>query len=465
MKTKIFIILLLTVVINSYSQSQFVIEISDEQYNIVARNGIQSDDSTYITAGFVSNYGANLDSAGVSMQKFNYKGLVLNSYQYIKKDTLSQYINIFQTDNNTYILVSVKEIKIGNFHKTIFYTITEINDDLIVLNQRKIVFPVDTLYTDWEYSKIDKDNIYIYGHCYYPNSLYGSYLCKINSDTVIFDFYNQQYFNQIALKNKYLYMSVLNWDAPINEEFQLKKINSNDFVTDTIFKGAILEYKFNDARPMLKFVDNNKLLLAWPNTDKNYQLIIFDTLLNVKNSKVIDAPYSVYDALDNWMDFKSPNHIYLCSNYSTTLTKIDSSLNLIFQKYITLPLYTVSSVIATNDSGCVVLATPSSGSRLKIIAIKFDKNGNYEPVSNLEIKVEELRIYPTPSNGILNIQKAVQIQEADFELYDIQGTLVLSQKITENITTLDLSFLPFGTYIYNAQSNNKVIGSGKWVKN
>lgn len=70
--------------------------------------------------------------------------------------------------------------------------------------------------------------------------------------------------------------------------------------------------------------------------------------------------------------------------------------------------------------------------------------------------------YPNPGNNVLNIRTA--LQNAHIEIYNLSGKLVYSQEITDNITTIYMSHLPSGTYIWKVIANGKEAETGKWIK-
>lgn len=58
-------------------------------------------------------------------------------------------------------------------------------------------------------------------------------------------------------------------------------------------------------------------------------------------------------------------------------------------------------------------------------------------------------IYPNPTQGELKveIQTTEERQEATFMVYDLSGSLLINKTSTRDITKLDLSPYPLGTYI------------------
>jgi hypothetical protein len=70
--------------------------------------------------------------------------------------------------------------------------------------------------------------------------------------------------------------------------------------------------------------------------------------------------------------------------------------------------------------------------------------------------------YPNPGRDVLNIRTA--LQNAHVEIYDLSGKLVYNQQITDNITSINTTSWPSGTYIWKVMANGKEAESGKWIK-
>jgi len=70
--------------------------------------------------------------------------------------------------------------------------------------------------------------------------------------------------------------------------------------------------------------------------------------------------------------------------------------------------------------------------------------------------VKELRVFPNPSDGILQLDLTSFGQHVvDVTMTDITGKIVLDKAITAgNVETLDLGHLPGGSYILQISSSN-----------
>jgi hypothetical protein len=74
-----------------------------------------------------------------------------------------------------------------------------------------------------------------------------------------------------------------------------------------------------------------------------------------------------------------------------------------------------------------------------------------------------LMVYPNPSNGTLNVK--INSSNCIFEVYDVIGKQVMSRKLSDGETKVDLSSLNNGTYLYKITENNVVIKADKLIIN
>ena len=70
--------------------------------------------------------------------------------------------------------------------------------------------------------------------------------------------------------------------------------------------------------------------------------------------------------------------------------------------------------------------------------------------------------YPNPGNNTLNISSA--LQNASVEVYDINGKLVYSQALTEQVTAIDAGDWAEGVYVWKVIAKGKNVETGKWIK-
>ena len=78
----------------------------------------------------------------------------------------------------------------------------------------------------------------------------------------------------------------------------------------------------------------------------------------------------------------------------------------------------------------------------------------------------ELTAYPNPTTNYLtlNVGKA-ELSTLNFQLYDMGGKLIESNKITSTTETIRMENLPSSTYFLKVTKNNKEVKSFKIIKN
>ena len=69
----------------------------------------------------------------------------------------------------------------------------------------------------------------------------------------------------------------------------------------------------------------------------------------------------------------------------------------------------------------------------------------------------KLSIYPNPSDHLLNIKYSGELNQASLRIYNIQGAVMMNQKLNSNHTTLDISDLSPGVYYLALNTGNKMI--------
>ena len=70
--------------------------------------------------------------------------------------------------------------------------------------------------------------------------------------------------------------------------------------------------------------------------------------------------------------------------------------------------------------------------------------------------------YPNPGGNTLNIRTG--LQNARVEVYDMNGKLIHSQALTENVTGIDATDWAEGVYVWKVIVDGKEVESGKWIK-
>jgi hypothetical protein len=178
------------------------------------------------------------------------------------------------------------------------------------------------------------------------------------------------------------------------------------------------------------------------------------------------------------------DHLFLCycimnyepgggivGNSSFCVTKLTLGLDVVWQKVYDfnnriMPRY----VMATQDGGCLVTGEigtgPNGEEGMMMFAVKIDSEG-YLDVAEAENPVQYGECYPNPGTNVLNIRTA--LQNAWVEVYDMSGRMVYGQEITDNITAINTSAWPAGSYVWKVMAGTSTgsvteAESGKWIK-
>jgi len=133
--------------------------------------------------------------------------------------------------------------------------------------------------------------------------------------------------------------------------------------------------------------------------------------------------------------------------------------------------YTPFDIIETSDHGILISggyfnpnAVPSRR-KMDPFVIKTNSDGIVVNAENHDLPVaQEAIVFPNPGNEYLQVKLAAQINKAHIRIFDRAGKLLISSPVDISSGMVSTVRLKSGTYIYKIFSDNRLIGSGKWVK-
>jgi hypothetical protein len=86
------------------------------------------------------------------------------------------------------------------------------------------------------------------------------------------------------------------------------------------------------------------------------------------------------------------------------------------------------------------------------------------PAGILDLQNGDVKIYPNPSNGMLNIKIENNEEVKQIKIYDVVGQLVKTEAVTSELSKVDVSNLNNGIYVVQlADVNGKVMMSSKFT--
>ena len=134
-------------------------------------------------------------------------------------------------------------------------------------------------------------------------------------------------------------------------------------------------------------------------------------------------------------------------------------------------VYWPYDIISTSDGGIMVVGNYFDPKAVPLVlqrdpfVLKVNSEGLIVNVDNPEKPIaQEAIVLPNPGSEYLQVKLAIQHKTAHFQLFDINGRLVLEENLQGDMQRVTTSTLNHGTFIYRITASNRVIGSGKWVK-
>ncbi len=167
-----------------------------------------------------------------------------------------------------------------------------------------------------------------------------------------------------------------------------------------------------------------------------------------------------------------PNTLWQSTPTWIQLSRINSDFELTDQFYYGGDgSYNPFDIIQTSDGGIMVTGNYFNPKAIPLVfqrdpfVLKVNSEGLIVNVDNPEKPIaQEAIVLPNPGNEFLQVKLAVQHKSADFQLFDINGRLILEEHLQADMQRIATGTLKRGTYIYRITASNRVIGSGKWVK-
>ncbi|MFA5478262.1 MAG: T9SS type A sorting domain-containing protein [Bacteroidales bacterium] len=219
--------------------------------------------------------------------------------------------------------------------------------------------------------------------------------------------------------------------------------------------------------------DDNMAIMKMDLSDAVQDFNIYGAIDTIDNP----GSYSSLDFLDtNNIYFGGTNNFDIATLWSGAiswfvLNKLNSTLELQWQKFYGGDAYYNSwNLLATQDGGCLMAGTRydyyTQNYERDVFLVKVNEDGLIVGTGDElpNISVQDAIVYPNPGNESFTIQSGPQINGALFELFDMNGALMLSATLDERMKTISTALLPRGTFPYRITFDNKTVGSGKWVK-
>jgi hypothetical protein len=222
-----------------------------------------------------------------------------------------------------------------------------------------------------------------------------------------------------------------------------------------------------------------------PNQSYDYAIMFLNENNNCKKLSVLGQNDTIdYAGITKSMDFLTSDTIFLgaTSNIALfsghygnqdswfVLSNFDSDLNLRWTKYYGGDAYyMLESVVATKDGGAILVGTrydyQTQSNICGIYLVKVNGNGvltnddhNRPPI------VHDAIVFPNPGSDYLIIESGPQISGAQFMMTTINSKQIVSKTLDTGKITVPTQFLQSGTYVWQVVFKDRIIETGKWIK-
>lgn len=174
----------------------------------------------------------------------------------------------------------------------------------------------------------------------------------------------------------------------------------------------------------------------------------------------MDSPNMYDDQRAFWksIDFFPDGSIAVCAlvKHGFYVGHLDEDLNKFSEVFVEKDYALEPLEICAMPNGDCLVTTVNN----QIFHIIIDPTGVEEPHNPSFVEAE---VFPNPGHNMLNIRTG--LRDAWVEVYDMNGRLIHSQAITENVTRIDAGGWAEGVYVWKVVSNGKEVENGKWIKN
>jgi len=434
------------------------------------------------------------------MFKLNNDGDTLFSKRLYKEDTAFVIRNFIQSSNSP-----VEYLLVGNgkpMDSTKYFNYFAKTDSAFNIIWEKYYFlqpwEEDGTYSEDPYILHKKNGGYVYATMYDHYNYHLSFFdLSENGDSLRYRYYDNG--GQYDSAGRFLTDLLYNFDstsylALVKDTHPIQFNGTYQCLTiDTNLNQTKVDYypRWFDKGLISKLLPSGKLITggnynAWQGNDNavdQMSVCKTDSGFNIESQTYFaDPEYSIRkDPGNKCMDFYYPNCIYTAGTFDfdigmyvthpswVVIAKMDSSLNLLSEKYIGGDAYyNFNTITATSDGGALVAAFRYDhlvqDQEMDTYLFRFDSLDLTVDVPYYERRLfNNAIVYPNPGNE--NFKIRTTSYDSDFMLYDEYGRLILTTEISNLTTEINTYKLNTGVYFWKLVKGNVLVDRGKWVKN
>jgi hypothetical protein len=129
--------------------------------------------------------------------------------------------------------------------------------------------------------------------------------------------------------------------------------------------------------------------------------------------------------------------------------------------------YFLYSILATSDGGCLMVGNrydyEIQDQERDIYVAKVNSEGLIVWTQEIRPDQPMFSIYPNPGSNLINLK--MPAREYDFELYGLNGQVLIKQQVNGENNTINTSNLIPEMYFFRiSDPKSNIIQTGKWIK-
>jgi hypothetical protein len=457
---------------------------------------IETDDNHLIFCGSIWTNPELTGSIG-TMSKISFNGELINSENYDYSAGNSRFVELINpsTTADSYLLLG-SEDSIGDNKSYNSVFIHSIDNEMNILENRNYGTWSDSVNTPWDFEIMGDTAAYILSFFKTPNSslLYNYSIIKAHLTNGEYDYFIADNSANKAITS----LMIDEVDETIKVNYMI--FNLSMYPWNPIAK---ISYDLSDIEvviPQNEFFSQTKM------TKKNDSTYFLSGNIRDVNTAQRDlglAEYNLSDSLLRQIKFPggadsvthpgagkknilvTNDYIWVMGWYNTTqylpcspfptyvmLNKLNFDLELIEQIFYGGDgVYYPRDIIETSDHHIVIageffdnLAVPFN-CHFDPFVLKVNSEGLIVNTQSNELPLaQEAIVFPNPGSDYLQVKLAVQHKTATLQLFDLNGRMVHTEEIRGDMQRVQTATLPAGIYPYRISTKDRVIGSGKWVK-
>jgi hypothetical protein len=186
---------------------------------------------------------------------------------------------------------------------------------------------------------------------------------------------------------------------------------------------------------------------------------------------------AMYQGVSNYYDntyvggtsnFNYANPFFSTSDSWFHLVKVNPDLTPIWENwYGGDAYYFLYSILATSDGGCLMVGNrydyEIQEQERDIHVVKVNSEGLIVWTQEIRPDQHMFSIYPNPGSNQINLK--MPAREYDFELFGLNGQVLIKQQVNIENNTINTSNLRPEMYFYRiSDTKSKIIQTGKWIK-